>query len=224
MEPLSGRGKVVVGVFGLIILVSLAAAWADLRLIQFIEDVQSGGLADEAEAEQLDEFQANTGIAQLTVYILCGITFLMWSHRAHRNLAAGGLDELKYTPGWAVGGWFVPFLNLVRPFQVMREVWGGSSALERGEDYSPWYARASGLVVAWWTVLLISSAAGRASGRMLLRAETIEEMLTAEQMTLASDLLDIPAAILALLVVQRVTRFQEEARFRIETDGERITT
>ncbi|MSP62794.1 MAG: DUF4328 domain-containing protein [Myxococcales bacterium] len=48
------------------------------------------------------------------------IVFLVWLHRA----CAGARSELgaimPYSPGWAVGWFFVPFANLVMPYKVMR--------------------------------------------------------------------------------------------------------
>ena len=38
-----------------------------------------------------------------------------------------GANNLKYTPKWAVGCFFVPFLNLVMPYQVVREIWKASN-------------------------------------------------------------------------------------------------
>lgn len=43
--------------------------------------------------------------------------FLVWFWLAYRNLDALDLRR-RYGTGWAIGGWFVPFLNLARPKQV----------------------------------------------------------------------------------------------------------
>ena len=41
-------------------------------------------------------------------------------------LRAMGLRRLRWGRHWVVSGFLVPGLNLVRPYQVMREVWQGS--------------------------------------------------------------------------------------------------
>src|SRR5438093_12382214 len=52
--------------------------------------------------------------------------FLTWLQRAYRNLPALHATELRYTPGWAVGSWFIPLVNLFAPHQVVSELWKAS--------------------------------------------------------------------------------------------------
>ena len=59
---------------------------------------------------------------------------IAWTNRAYRNLQRSVPMTCGSRDGWAVGGWFVPFLNFVRPKQIMNDVWRGSSpdGLRRG--------------------------------------------------------------------------------------------
>ena len=231
MESLRKRCQVVTGVFVAILVVSALAALSDLSLLQYVQEISSGGPVDESRAEGIDARQAMMGMVQLGLFVTCAITFLMWFHRAHKNLKAGGLNDLRYTPGWAVGGFFVPFLNLVRPFQVMKEVWIGSAHLsgdieaeppaeedEEEEGGHSWRAVSPAPLVGWWWALfLITSVLGNAAGRLMVRAETLEAFLVAGRVMLASDLMEIPAALVALLLVRRVTDLQEQAQTRLRT-------
>lgn len=212
MESLRTRCQLVTGVFVMIMLASAVAALSDLSLVRYVQDLESGGPLDEAEAEQIDARQSMIGLVQVGLFITCAIVFLMWFHRAHKNLKAGGLNDLKYTPGWAVGGFFVPILNLVRPYQVMKEVWTGSEHLSGDDWANPWKADSPAPLVGWWwALLLISTCIDRASFRLTLLADDIWEFLTAAQVTLAADLMNIPAAFLALLMVRRITDLQDRA-------------
>jgi hypothetical protein len=47
---------------------------------------------------------------------------------SRRELSAylsDGVDpqELHHSPGWMIGGWFGPILNLWRPLQWVRDLW-----------------------------------------------------------------------------------------------------
>ncbi len=214
MESLRKRCQVVTGVFVAILVVSALAALSDLSLLQYVQEISSGGPVDEYRAGEIDARQATMGMAQLGLIVTCAIIFLMWFHRAHKNLKAGGLNDLRYTPGWAVGGFFVPFLNLVRPFQVMKEVWIGSARLSGDVEAE---SRPAPLVGWWWALFLISSVLGNASARFVDTAETPEGFLVAVRVMLASDLMDLPAALVALLLVRRVTDLQEQAQTRLRT-------
>jgi hypothetical protein len=155
-------------------------------------------------------------LLQLVIFIATAVAFLMWVHRAYRNLPALGAVGLDSTPGWAVGYFFIPFINLVKPFQVVREIWHRSTpAGVADEDFGGVAARSGtpALVGWWWALWIIANIAGRASDRAVDRAGTIESMLLASRLTIASDALFIIAAVLAILVVKRIDEMQE-AKFR----------
>lgn len=77
---------------------------------------------------QLDELPPHQlGIAcvallQLLVIIATGVVFLMWIYRANLNVRGFGAADMKFTPGWSVGWYFIPIMNLVRPYQAMKEI------------------------------------------------------------------------------------------------------
>ena len=63
------------------------------------------------------------GYLQVLIYLPTGIMFIIWFRRAYQNLVAWGTEGLRFGAGWTVGGWLVPFLNLVRPKQIMNDLW-----------------------------------------------------------------------------------------------------
>ena len=92
------------------------------------------------------------GIA-LVVMVLAMIGFfiagMMWVWRAHSNLIEHGI-RLKASPGRAVANYFIPLLNLVLPFEAMREL------VNRSEGEPEELANASvSDVTAWWTAVAV---------------------------------------------------------------------
>ena len=63
------------------------------------------------------------------------IAWCVWQHRAHANLWAFARSGLRFTPGWAVGWWFVPIASLWKPFEAVRELWKAS---DPGSDPLSW--------------------------------------------------------------------------------------
>jgi len=55
-------------------------------------------------------------------YSISVITFIMWFRRAYFNLHQK-VNHLSYSEGWAAGSWFVPIINLYRPYQIMKEIY-----------------------------------------------------------------------------------------------------
>ncbi len=54
--------------------------------------------------------------------IVTMILFLVWQHRAYSNLRPLGVPRPEFSSGWVIGSWFVPFLNLVHPFQITKYI------------------------------------------------------------------------------------------------------
>lgn len=85
--------------------------------------------------------------------LIATVPVIGWIYRAHANLHQAGLDELRYTPRWSVGSFFVPLVNLVVPFRAMRELHN------RSHGEGPWQAAtAVGDVTSWWACLIAAIA------------------------------------------------------------------
>ena len=78
---------------------------------------------------------AVVGLLDVAVLVATGITFLMWFHRVRANLPALGVTDARWSPGWAVGWWFVPVMSLFRPYQVAAEVWQASDPAATQADW-----------------------------------------------------------------------------------------
>lgn len=98
-----------------------------------------------------DPWLASVLAISILVGILGFILLLLWYYRNHRNLAALGASELRFTPGWAVVWWFIPILNLWKPYQVTVEVMKASDpAVGRTDKETRKTMRRPPFVLAWW--------------------------------------------------------------------------
>lgn len=217
MESIHARTRVTVALLTLIAVVGVVAAWSTWDLHEFVVDIVEGGTPDEALGERIDERQAAIGGVQTLLLLGCGIAFPMWMHRAYKMLVAARLPGLRYTPAWAAGGFFVPLLNLVRPCMVMRELWSGSTYLagDAPAGTESWSAvRPSMRVTLWWILFVAMGILGNISGKMMLGAKQPDEIASAVHVTLFSDLLDLPTAIVAIGLVRTIGARLERARER----------
>lgn len=109
-------------------------------------------------------------VTYMIVYALCSILVAMWIYRAHANLQAAGVGSLEFTPGWAIGWFFVPIASLWEPFQAMRELWRASLLDEEGGR-----TQATSQLGFWWRhgLAVRSSATSLASAGTRPRPSTL---------------------------------------------------
>jgi hypothetical protein len=151
-------------------------------------------------------------------FVVTAVVFLAWLYRAAENLRAFRSEPLDFTPGQAVRSFFIPFVNLVRPFQVMREVWQGSdpeipplSATGfRTADTSP-------LVLVWWLLYI----GFNALGTLVFRASQtggpgLTTLMSMARFSMAMHLVELGAAAAAITLVFLIERRQTALAVALE--------
>jgi hypothetical protein len=169
------------------------------------------------DAEQVVDIAA---IAQASGYLVIGpLAFLPWFYRGYLNLRRLGLRNLRYTPGWAIGSWFIPIFNLFRPKQIandlQRATHGGSLHTTGRIDDQP----VSPLLHWWWAMYLLGNfiSIGAFSGvdedEEILTESQAFDVLEEDQAIYAADIVasvvSVVAVVLAVAVIKRITREQE---------------
>jgi hypothetical protein len=171
-------------------------------VVEFVQ-VQVGQLTPDQVATN-DPIQGILGLLQSGLGIVTGITFLKWIYRAYKNIQGFGAEGLRFSPGWAVGYYFIPILSLIRPVQVMSEIWRAS------DDPRNWPQRpGSWLIVSWWTLFLIYTGVTQVSLEIAIQASTNDQWTLAAVLAIAGDLFSIPLSIAALRLVTEVYRRQK---------------
>jgi hypothetical protein len=145
---------------------------------------------------------------------LSAVYFIRWFRRAYHNLEKAG-HATDYAEGWAAGAWFVPFVNLVRPFQMMREVWYKTQEAMPEED-SP---RSGHILGWWWATYLIGNALSSWGSMIGMREESIDSLLTGTQWQLYGGLVECVAAGLAILIIREVSTFEERLYTHLENEA-----
>jgi hypothetical protein len=152
------------------------------------------------ELDSNDARQMILGLLHFAIYLATIVVFLMWFYRVHSNLEPLGARGLSYSSGYAVGCWFIPFLNLVRPAQVAQEIWRNSDPNAVSDGISR-EGPSSALIGLWWIVWIISNIIANISVRMAWSVNSPETLLTATAAGMIAEVASIIAALLALSVV-----------------------
>jgi Domain of unknown function (DUF4328) len=182
-----------------------AEALALIHRIRIVERVRAGHFVTRAEVEHADTLVIASLVAWVVLFVVTGIVWCVWQHRAQRNAIELAYGKLKFTPGWAVGWWFVPFANLVKPFQTVRELWKASHGGYDGPNVATWR------VIGWWWGLWLGA---NVLERLVVRSgpmETVSDFIRSDTWEIVANGVLVVAAILAIMIVRSVVALQERA-------------
>jgi hypothetical protein len=206
------RAMVVVALFVAYIIVAVSAVAAKIMQLALPPLVIAAAEGDQEQFTLGDLIQFLVALATLFVFIALVIAFLIWLHRVAKNLPALGnaKSKVEHSPGWAVGSFFVPFVNLVVPYKAIREIWEKSDPSVRTEEGFMFTTPSSAppLLLGWWIAWLVSNVISNISWRLPSHTPDTETFITG--VDIISDLANIVAAALAIMVVRDIDRRQTE--------------
>jgi hypothetical protein len=211
-----GPALVVELLLALFMLVTLAAVASDLVELNLLNRLLHDPTSVlEAEVSASDSRQALLTLLQAGAYLVTGVGFLVWFHRAYANLPALGIEPLPYATGWAVGAWLVPVLGLFRPKQIMDHIWRGS---DPGRPWLDAFWRNGPvplLAHLWWALYLATWVVDRAVAVLKRNGSSSVAGLRAGGVgDLVSDGLWLVLGLLCFELVRRATRRQRERAVR----------
>jgi len=130
------------------------------------------------------------GIVTLLLRVPLIPVFLVWFYRARKN-ADGRGQRQRWSPGWAIGAWFVPIVYLWFPYQIMADIWRANLPAEQRN-------RPAVLPGFWWGCWLIGEGFfGGIAGQSAGAARVVAGL---------AALVAAAAAILLIVIVRTVTQ------------------
>jgi len=172
-----------------------------------------GAFVSQPQADQANRWVSTPSLIGSLAFIVTGVLWLIWQHRAQSNAIAITHTRLQFTPDWAVGWWFIPFANLVKPFQAVRELWKAS--------HGPgWQNLATWRLIGWWwatwlagvvTMGLWSGGDRLVIGSSSSSVNSISGMIATDRFAVALLAVRAISAVLAIAIVRSITRLQARA-------------
>jgi hypothetical protein len=159
-------------------------------------------------------------VIRFVVGVILIIFFCIWIHRAFSNLKYFRVRGLNYTPGWAVGCWFVPFVNFVWPLMAVQELWKASHPRASGRDWKD--TSVSALAIVWWLLFCATYVVGIVGGVMHAVASAairrpgfnpqrwVEQVKAATYVELASTIMWMMTGLLLIFLVLGIRKRQEQ--------------
>lgn len=150
-------------------------------------------------------------LVEILVRLLTVVFFLIWLFKAFKNLSALESNSLEFTPGWAVGWWFIPFANLVKPYQIVSELWRESDTDFDPNTFLSNQIGSPAIIGWWWGLFIAGNIGGRISNSMIDGGSDYFQVV----LVIASVLHGVSA----FLIIQIIRSITKEQDLRFEKLG-----
>ncbi|MFY7972088.1 MAG: DUF4328 domain-containing protein [Flavobacteriales bacterium] len=193
------------------LVVSLIAAFINFQNAHFFDSfsILSGDIM-EAESK-IQSFQM-IELVQAAFSITGIILFLVWLYRSYQNADEFDSEHTTTSPGWAVGGFFIPFYNLYAGYKAIKETWSlhheKSQDASKNEGALPITTPSMVLPVIWWCLFLITSILSNLSSRIFDESDYITG--TPYTMHVVEHLLYATYLIAALVMLKKLDQMETD--------------
>lgn len=140
------------------------------------------------------------GLLYLAIQIAAYVAVITWLYKAAKNAERINPGRMNNSAKWAIWGWFVPFMNLARPYHMVKETWEASN---RG-DTTP---TPEGLFKTWWALVLIPGVLFR----FTFNADTADSIVTALYADIVANILYVAAGVLFIKIIGMIEQRQANA-------------
>lgn len=200
---LTGVVKVLLLTVIVLLFANFYFGWCDFQYLQSVLK------SDDYQFSRFDELQMPvsnlrilTSLVYIAVNLAAWITLLVWVYRTCKNTHALGGANLSYSPGWAVGWFLIPVVNLVMPCLVVQSIYKASRNPVNWKQV-PFNA----LILGWWICSVVGGLLGGPSlphGNSAMAGA----MLAFQKIHLGAMVILTVSQGLLFLIVTEITEYQ----------------
>ncbi|MFB4422414.1 DUF4328 domain-containing protein [Streptomyces sp. QL37] len=202
-----GLSRAVAALLGAVVVTDVVALAAGANIRREYKGLGGTLPFDPGPAIRAENLYGMAGGLQTLALLATAVVFIIWFHRVRVNAEVFDAGVQPMRPGWAIGAWFVPFGNLWLPRRVAGGVWAASARTDRDGSRR---AVSHAPLDLWWTLWVVATLFSQVATRIYAHSELPSETRDAVALVMAADALDIAAAVLAILLVRKLTRMQGE--------------
>lgn len=218
LKPNEDRAKFAIGLIWVVLILDIVSLISGYLQYDLLQTFASGGEISNETIEANDSREQIIGIFYLIAYIISAVTFILWFRRAYFNLHQK-INHLSHGEGWAAGSWFVPFISLYRPYQIMKELYQETADLLKRNNIRVNSNFTTSLLGWWWGLWLLSNAIGQFVFRYSNNAVTIDELTTSTIASMIGNLVSIPLALITVKVIQDYADIEPQLdKIKIESE------
>jgi hypothetical protein len=191
--------------------VAIITLMFNINEYRILLNANSGEFVSANQLELNEILHSASAIFSTFVLLLCIPFFLMWFYNAYRNVELVMPGRTEYHPKMAVWNWFIPFLNLYRPYKMAIEIWEDTqrAIAKKKADYK--IDPKDDFILIWWITFLISGFFGNVLTFLTTRdIWSMNHFLFVSTTKILATLVAIASAYIAINFVRKVARVEKE--------------
>ena len=225
MRSLKGLAMALTVLFAVVALVDIVAAVARNNRAGLLDDLLDNPLSVEIQdILDADDFVAGTTALHALGAVALVVVLIVWQWRHAKNAEVLGVRGGLGSPGWAIGGWFIPVANFALPGMQMFRSSKGSDIEARRVGRPP---KGAGIIIAWaivFAIAVLMLASSNAfnntddEGNLIVEStQDVEDAASRDRTAAAGYLVMVAAAVLGIVMVRSLTKRQTAAYAQLAT-------
>lgn len=207
LRPNDERSSALVVILWIVLLLEVLIIISSGMQHNLLSTIAGGGYISDEAASFNDLRVQLLAVLYLLAYAISGVAFIMWFRRAYFNLHQK-VNTLSYGEEWAAGSWFVPFLNLYRPFQIMQELYTETKKYILNRDDSRPMSLANNYLGLWWTLWLVNGIFGQIAFRVSRHASTLDDLIISSKIDIISSVIGVGLGLITIKIVKDYARVE----------------
>ena len=208
MKPNDLRAKRLITFLWIFTAIVVLSAISDFMQYSLLSRMTTGDFTL-AEAESNDQRQMLVNAIVLIVQIGVYIVFIQWFRRAYYNMHRIS-SHLSFSEGWAAGAWFVPFLNLGRPFVIMKEMMYEAESKLIGAGMAGEDPSRKSAVGIWWTLWISVNVISNINFRIQIKSESLPALINTTLADIVISLLFVPLTFFTVRMIRKYNELEDK--------------
>lgn len=219
LKPNARRAQNAITLIWIVMALDIASLISGAMQYNLLTDARNGVAITGSAAEANDWRERIVAFASLIAMVVSAVTFIQWFRRAYFNLHQK-INDLQQPENQAATSWFIPFVNLGRPYSIMKEMYDSSRRFLETSGAVMTSQLSTGKLKAWWALWIVNGVASQAVSRFTLKAESIDELISSTAASMVLDVIGIPLAIITVRVIKDYASIEPLLSGSVEIDDQ----
>lgn len=207
LKPNQKRAQWAYTLILLVVIFRILMTSMGLVAMQAYKDAQLGMLSASNNYQMLLICTSIFSMLYIACFLTSMVTFILWFRRAYYNISMKS-NSLNDSPGAAAYSWFIPLLNLGRPFVMMKEMHNETSEILELNQVEVPFKLSITRVNLWWTLWIVCLVLGSLENNLAGDGDTIESYTLQLKWEVAILIFYIPLSILAIKMIRDYSKIE----------------